>query len=188
MVTYDLEVQTIPPVRLDSVRLVAGRHNMISMEAPQGFLYIRTRRGTAYDRDRILVKKAGSEEVINIQEIGTVQKYLVGSYDLVIPIYPPMYVNGLEIQQSRTTSLEIPAPGYVSFLTGQPGSGSLYYLSSGDQEWVLNFLENTKNQAYHLQPGQYRAIFRRNDQKSSSSTQVRDFRVREGSPETIRFY
>ena len=145
MVTYDLEVQTIPPVRLDSVRLMAGRHNTISIDAPQGFLYVRTRRGSSYDRDQFLVKQAGKQEIINIQETGTVGKYLVGTYDLLIPIYPKMEVKGVVIKQSNTTTVEIPAPGYITFNTGQRGAGSLYQLSpSGEQIWVMNLLENTK--------------------------------------------
>ncbi|MCK5066608.1 MAG: VWA domain-containing protein [Bacteroidales bacterium] len=189
MVTYDLEVQTIPSVRLDSVRLMAGRHNTISIDTPQGFLYVRTKRGNSYDRDQFLVKRAGEQEVINIQETGTVGKYLVGSYDLLIPIYPKMKVHGVEIRQSNTTTVEIPAPGYVTFNTGQRGAGSLYQLDpSGQQSWVMNLLENTRTQGYYLQPGSYQVVFRRNDHKSSSFTKIRNFTVKEGSPQTIKFY
>jgi len=189
MVTYDLEVQTIPPVRLDSVRLAAGRHNTISVDTPQGFLYVRTRRGNSYDRDQFLVKLAGEQEVINIQETGTVGKYLVGRYDLLIPIYPKMEVLGLEIKQSNTTTVEIPAPGYVTFNTVQLGAGSLYQLDrSGQQTWVMNLLENTRTQRYYLQPGYYQVVFRRNDHKSSSYTTIRNFTVTEGNPQTIKFY
>jgi Ca-activated chloride channel family protein len=189
MVTYDLEVQTIPPVRLDSIRLLAGRHNTISIDTPQGFLYVRTRRGKSYDRDQFLVKRAGEQEVINIQETGTVGKYLVGTYDLLIPIYPKMEVHGVEIKQSSTTTVEIPTPGYVTFNTGQRGAGSLYKLDpSGQQTWVINLLENTKTQGYYLQPGTYQVVFRRNDHKSSSHSTIRNFTVREGSPQTINFY
>lgn len=189
MMTYDIGVQTIPPVRLDSVRLVAGRHNTISVYAPQGYLYVRTKRGNSYDRDQVLVKRAGEQELINIQEIGTVGKYLVGSYDLLIPIYPAMEVLKLEISPGNTTTVVIPAPGYVTFSTGQPGAGTLYQMmGSGEQKWVMNLLENTRVQAFYLQPGSYRVVFRRDDHKSSSYTRVRDFTVKEGKPETIKLY
>jgi len=189
MVTYDIGIQTIPPIRLDSIRLVAGRHNTISVDAPQGYLYVRTKRGNAYDREQVLVKSAGDQELINIQEIGTPEKYLVGSYDLVIPIYPVMEVMGLEVSQSNTTTVEIPAPGYVTFNTGQPGAGTLYQMNaSGEQLWVMNLQENTRSQSYYLQPGQYRVVFRRDDHKSSSYSTVKDFTVKEGIPESIKFY
>ena len=189
MVTYDIGLQTIPPIRIDSVRLVAGRHNTIEVDAPQGYLYIRTRRGNAYENEQVLVKRAGEQELVNIQEMGSLDKYLVGSYDLLLPIYPVMEIHGLEITQSNTTTVEIPDPGYVTFNTGQPGSGSLYQmLGPGEQKWVMNLLENTRVQSYNLQPGSYRVVFRRNDHKSSSHSMVKDFRVREGRPETIRFF
>ncbi len=189
MVTYDIGIQTIPPIRVDSVRLVAGRHNTISVDAPQGFLYVRTKRGNAYDRDQVLVRRAGDQELINVQEIGSLEKYLVGSYDVLIPIYPVMEVHDLEISPGHTTTLEIPAPGYVTFNTGQPGAGTLYQMQpSGEQLWVMNLLENTRSQSYYLQPGQYRVVFRRDDHKSSSYTMVKDFTVKEGTPASIKFY
>jgi len=187
--TYDLVAQTIPPVHFDSVKLVPGRHNTISMETPQGYLYVRTKRGKAYEHEKMLVKKAGEPETINIQEIGNVGKYLVGNYDLEIPIYPLMKLKDVEILQSKTTTVEIPAPGLVTFSSQQSGSGSLYQLDdSGDQIWVLNLLEKTNTQEFFLQPGIYRVIFRRGDLKSTAYSLVRDFVVREGGTESIKLY
>ena len=189
MVTYDIGLQTIPPIRIDSVRLEAGRHNTIEVDAPQGYLYIRTRRGNAYDNEQVLVKRAGEQELVNIQEMGTLDKYLAGTYDLLIPIFPVMEIHGVEITQSNTTRVEIPDPAYITFNTGQPGSGSLYQmLGPEEQKWVMNLLENTRVQSYYLQPGSYRVVFRRNDHKSSSYSMVKDFTVKEGRPETIKFF
>jgi Ca-activated chloride channel homolog len=189
MSTYNMVAQTIPPVRFDSVTLVPGRHNTIEMDAPQGYLFVRTSRGKSYEKEKILVKKAGDSRTINIQEIGNVGKYLVGSYDLEIPIYPLMEVKDVEIRQSYTTTVEIPAPGLITINSKQPGVGSLYQLtSSGNQIWVLNLLEDTKSQEFLLQPGRYRIIFRRGDLKSTSDSMVRDFVVREGTPGTINFF
>lgn len=189
MSSYNVVAQTIPPVKLDNVELVPGRHNIIGLDTPQGYLHVRTSRGTAYDKEKILVRRAGDHQTINIQEIGNVGKYIVGHYDLEIPIYPLMIVRDVEILQSSTTTVEIPAPGVVTFSSPVPGAGALYQLSpEGDQIWVLNFLERIKSQVFHLQPGTYRAIFRRNDLKSTSFTVVRDFEVDQGSSENIKFY
>jgi hypothetical protein len=53
---------------------------------------------------------------------------------------------------------------------------------------VMNLCENTRVQSYNLQPGTYRVVFRRDDHKSSSYSMVKDFIVREGRPETIKFF
>ncbi len=187
--TYRVKAQTIPPSILDSVKLTPGRHNIIGMDAPQGFLLVRTKRGTAYDQEKILVKKAGEHQTINIHQMGNVGKYLVGKYDLEIPIYPLMIVKDVEVIQSYTTTVEIPAPGFVTFSAKQPGAGALYQLNpEGDQRWVMNLLESRKSQGYYLQPGSYRVVFRRADLKSTAFSVVRDFEVGEGSSEIIKFY
>jgi len=187
--TYDIMAFTIPPVNFDSVKLIPGRHNTISLDAPQGYLYVRTSRGKSYDKEKILVKKAGETKTINIQEIGNVGKYLVGRYDLEIPIYPLMEVKNVEILQSYTTTVEIPAPGFVTFNTRQAGSGSLYQLlPSGKQVWVMNLLENKKSQGFYLQPGSYRVVFRHADLSSTSDSMIQDFVVLEGTPATVKLF
>jgi len=189
MSTYNVLAQTIPTSGLDSVKLINARHNIIGIDAPQGYLHVRTSRGKAYDREKILVKRANTSETINIHEIGNVGKYLVGKYDLEIPIYPLMIVEDVEIQQSYTTTVEIPDPGHVTFSAQQPGAGALYQLTpNGDQIWVMNLLENRKSQNFYLQPGTYRVVFRRADFKSTSFNLVRDFKVDPGSSEAIDFY
>jgi Ca-activated chloride channel family protein len=188
MSTYDLVVQSIPEVRLDSIKLTNGRHNIIAVDAPQGYLHVRSSRGRAYDKEKILVKRHGEPGTINIQEMGMVGKYLVGKYDLEIPIYPLMIVEGVEVLQSYTTTVDIPAPGFVSFSSLQNGVGTLYQMTkSGEQKWVLNLPENTRNQGYHLQPGSYRIVWRRSDLHAASFTVVRDFKVEQGSYEVIKF-
>jgi Ca-activated chloride channel family protein len=187
--TYRVIAQTIPPVKLDSVKLITGRHNTIGMDAPQGYLLVRTSHGKAYDKEKILVRRAGEHTTLNIQEMGNLGKYLVGSYDLEIPIYPLMIVEDVEIRQSYTTTVEIPVPGYVTFASKQPGSGALYQLSpGGDQRWVMNLPEKKKVQGFYLQPGSYRVIFRRADLKSTDLTVVKDFNVNSGTSITLNFY
>ncbi len=188
MSVYDLQVQSIPPVELDSISLISGRHNIIPVDAPQGYLLVQSKQGRAYDKEKILVKKAGEPGTINIQEMGKVGKYLVGTYDLEIPIYPLMIVEGVKVLQSYTTTVDIPAPGYVSFSSLNTGVGTLYQMTrEGAQKWVLNLPENSKNQGYHLQPGSYRVVWRRSDLNSSGYSVVRDFKVESGSYEVVKF-
>jgi len=186
--TYRVVAQTIPPVSADSVKLITGRHNTIGLDAPQGYLVVKTSRGESYGNEKILVKKANDPATINIQKMGNMHKYIVGKYDLEIPIYPLMIVEDVEIRQSYTTTVEIPAPGFVTFRAQQPGAGAIYQLTEeGKQVWVLNLGLNTRSQGYYLQPGSYRVVFRRSDLRSSSYSEVRDFDVDPGSSETIEF-
>ncbi len=186
--TYRVVAQTIPPVSADNVKLVTGRHNTIGLDAPQGYLMVKTSRGQAYDNEKILVKKAGDSSTINVQKMGQLNRYIVGRYDLEIPIYPLMIVRDVEIRQSYTTTVEIPAPGFVTFRAPQHGAGAIYQVTpEGEQRWVVNLGEQSNSQGYYLQPGSYRVIFRRSDMKSSSNSQVREFEVNPGSSATIEF-
>ncbi len=186
--TYNVMAQTIPPVSVDSVTLITGRHNTIGIDAPQGFLLVKTNRGQAYENEKILVKKANDPKTINVQQMGNPGKYIVGKYDLEIPIYPLMLVEDVEIRQSYTTTVEIPQPGYVTFSALQPGAGALYQMTKDEnQVWVMNLQENAKSQGFYLQPGSYRVVFRRADLRSTNFSQVRDFNIESGKSETINF-
>jgi len=181
--SYRVVAQTIPPVSADSVSLSAGKHNHIGMDAPQGYLFVRTTNGKAYDNEKILVKRAGSDKTINVQFMGTVEKYLTGKYDLEIPVFPFIKLQDVEILQSYTTTVDIPEPGLLtinSAITG--GYGSLYQLSKeGDQTWVANLRAGVKTQRLYLQPGTYRVVYRRADFKSSSYSLIRDFKIDSGT-------
>ena len=38
LATYKLKVHTIPPVYVDTIRITAGKHTIIGVDAPQGYL------------------------------------------------------------------------------------------------------------------------------------------------------
>ena len=186
--TYRVMAQTIPPVSIDSVTLTTGRHNTIGLDTPQGFMLVKTSGGKAYDNEKILVKMANDPNTINVQVMGALGKYLVGNYDLEIPVYPIIKLEDVEIRQSYTTTVEIPEPGVATFSAERPGAGSLYQMTrEGDQIWVVNLRENIKSQQLYLQPGTYRIVFRRADLKSTSYSVVRDFNIEPGKSQTIKF-
>lgn len=186
--TYNVVAQTIPPASTDTVRLVAGRHNHIGIDAPQGYLLVKTKAGKVYQNEKILVKKARDHKTINVQFMGTSAKYLVGNYDIEIPVFPLIYLSDVEIRQSYTTTVEIPEPGLVHISSRKPGYGSLFLMTpEGNQEWVLNIREGIIQQDYYLQPGSYRIVYRQADLKSTSFTQIRDFNIRPGLTELVEF-
>jgi Ca-activated chloride channel homolog len=186
--TYRVVAQTIPSASADSVRLTAGRHNHIGIDAPQGYLLIRTARGSVYRNEKILVRRAGDPRTINVQFMETSEKYLVGYYDLEIPVFPIINLRDVEIRQSNTTTVEIPEPGMVHIAAKRPGYGSLFLLTAdGKQEWVLNIRNNVIRQDYYLQPGKYRIVYRQAEMKSTMQSQIRDFVIRPGLTEMVEF-
>ncbi len=185
---YTVVAQTIPSTSTDSVRLIAGRHNQIGIDAPQGFLLIRSAKGNVYRNEKILVKRSGDPRTINVQFMETSEKYVVGKYDLEIPVFPLIYLRDVEIRQSYTTTVEVPEPGMVHISSRKPGYGALFQLTpEGDQKWVLNIRPGVNRQDYYLQPGSYRIVYRQADLKSTMQTQVRDFGIRSGLTELVEF-
>lgn len=185
---YRVVAQTIPPMSTDSVKLLIGKHNHIGIDAPQGYLFVRTTGGKAYDFEKVLVKRAGAPKTINVQQMGTIEKYIVGTYDLEIPVYPLIFLEDIEIRQSYTTTVDIPEPGLLTIVARKPGYGAIYQVTpEGDQVWVLNINSGIAKQQYYLQPGSYRLIFRESDLRSTIFTQIRDFEIDPGMTETIDF-
>ncbi|MFC2079951.1 VWA domain-containing protein [Bacteroidota bacterium] len=186
--TYNVVAQTIPPSFTDSVKLVAGRHNHIGIDAPQGHLLIKIKSGKEYQNEKVLIKRAGQHETINVQFMGTSERYIVGNYDLEIPVFPLIYLKNVEIRQSYTTTVEIPEPGMVHISTRKTGYGSLFLLTpEGDQEWVLNLRSGISQQNYYLQPGNYRIVYRQADLKSTMFTKIQDFKIKSGLTEMVEF-
>ena len=53
---YDITVHTLPPVKKDNLEIVAGRHNIVAMDAPQGSLKLRVDGSLGYKRLQCVVK------------------------------------------------------------------------------------------------------------------------------------
>jgi Ca-activated chloride channel family protein len=186
--TYNVVAQTIPPAFTDSVRLIAGKHNHIGIDAPQGYLLIRSSGGNVYQNEKVLVKKANHHETINVQFMGSSERYIVGNYDLEIPVFPLIYLEDIEIRQSYTTTVEIPEPGMVHISCRKTGYGALFQMTpEGNQEWVLNLRSGVSKQDYYLQPGSYRIVFRQADLKATMFTKIHDFEIRSGLAEMVDF-
>ncbi len=182
LVTYKMVVNTIPPVVVDSFKVVPGKHTIIAADVPQGSLIITSQGlGNLYRDLIILVRKAGDSKTLNVQKLGETVKYLKGNYELEIPILPRLVVKDVSIKQSSTTTVEIPRPGLLTILSLTPGYGSLYVSRENGLEWIDNFNASTKNESVILQPGQYLLVFRAQNVKESIYTIKKSFEIKSGS-------
>lgn len=187
LLTYRLVVHTLPPVSVDSVKLVPGKHTVIPLEAPQGYLSVKTIKGKAYDGVTFLVKQQGKDYTLNYQSIGQVEKYLIGKYELEIPIIPKLLIPEAEVLQSHTTTIEIPQPATVSFASVSAGFGSIYIFREKEQIWIYNLHPALRQQTILMQPGFYRVVFRPAASTESLFTVTKDFEARAGESITIEF-
>jgi Ca-activated chloride channel homolog len=186
---YRMQVHTLPPVDVDNIKLIPGKHTIIAADVPQGSLVLKVSDPVQYRGMEYIVRKAGEMNTLNMQRMYSEEKYLIGKYDLEVPILPRLYLYNVDIKQSHTTTIEIPRPGLVTLLRSSVGYGSLYQvISSKEENWVCNLETTVKNESVQLQPGKYRVVFRALNAKQTLYTVNKVFEVRSGSSEVVQLY
>lgn len=189
VLSYDIMVNTIPPVYVKSIDLEGGEHNVINIKTPQGFLELKQNGHTEYAGGvKALIKKSGSNQIIHVQKVVEKEKYLVGKYDLEVLTLPRVYIKDVAINQSISTPIQIPGPGIVNVTSGIAGYGSLYVLDEkGQQDWVINIGEKTR-ETLALQPGNYKLVFRAKNAAGSKFTEIKTFTIQSGSTINLKLF
>jgi Ca-activated chloride channel homolog len=189
LVTYDIVVHTIPPVGKDSVKIISGRHNTIGIDAPQGNLAFKATGNATLKYLPCLVRKAGSYDIINVQQFDQVEKYIIGKYDIEILCMPRISVKDVDVQQSYTTSVEIPMPGIAVIQTTTNGYGSVYVENKSGLTWLYNLKDSPQHQeTLYLQPGSYRVVFRSKYSNKAFYTIDKAFTVESGQTVNVKLY
>lgn len=189
LVTYKLRVNSIPPVYLDSFKVHVGKHTTLAVDCPQGKLLVKVDGGAQYRGLQYIVRQAGNLETLNVQEINMEENYLVGKYDVEIPVLPRIYVDNIEVNQSTTTTITIPRPGILNLIKSASGFGSIYIRRSpADEEWVTNINNKVKNETIILQPGVYRVVFRAQNAKQTLYTINKTVEIKSGSAQVLNLY
>jgi len=189
LLTYDIVVHTIPPVRKDSVKLTSGIHNTIGIDAPQGFLTFRTGGTSTIKNLPCIIHKAGSHEIINVQEFEQTEKYLIGSYDIEILCLPRIEVKDVTVAQSHTTTVDITLPGIAVIQKSTNGYGSLYIEEKDNLTWIYNLKDTPQQQeTLFLQPGNYRIVFRSKFSNKASYSIDKSFEVLPGQTVNVKLY
>lgn len=182
---YDLVVHTIPPKRKNDIELVPGTHNIIAVASPQGDLELKMNGFNEYKDLKAIVRKGNEMKTLNIQDFNKVEKYIVGSYDLEILTLPRTYIKDVNIDQSYTTTIQIPQPGIASINKGAKGYGSIFKENGDVLEWVCNLSKINTRESIVLQPGNYRVVFRPINAKLSIYTEDKHFEIISGQSTTV---
>lgn len=189
LITYNLVVHTIPPVSYDSITLTPGKHTIIGVDAPQGYMQLKMAgTGVASKGLQCLVHPKGKKDILNLQYFGQTEKYLTGSYDLQVLTLPRLAIPDVEIKQSHTTTIEIPEPGIAVIRKYFNGYGSLYLEDKNKLNWIYNLDENLTQETLYLQPGNYRVIFRPKTSRRALYTIENKFTVESGKTTDVVLY
>ncbi len=190
LLQYDIVVHTIPPEKLEKVSLTPGKHTIIALETPQGFLDLKMDARDKTVRDlKCIVRQNGKTETLNVQQFPQVEKYITGTYDLEVLSLPRIYIDDVEIKQSHTTTIEIPLPGIAVIEKKANGYGGIYLEENNELKWVYNFRDNAEQrETIVLQPGTYRAIYRSKFTSKSALTIEKTFKVESGISVNVKLY
>lgn len=187
--TYKMVVHTIPPVEKTGIVLVPGKHNIIAVDAPQGYLNLKMSGSTDYSKNlNCIIRRNEDMQTLHIQNFNTTEKFIVGKYDLEILTLPRIKVSKVDIAQNKTTYIEIPQAGSVFIAKPSEGPGSLYVEEQNKMVWVCNLTSNLTNENIILQPGRYRVEFRPKNAKETIYTIEKMFKVESGTSTAIKLY
>jgi Ca-activated chloride channel homolog len=176
-VTYKMVVHTIPPQVKENIVLQKGKHNIIPLDAPQGYLTVQTEGANVYKSLSLIVRKSGEMNTLNVQEVGLSDKYITGKYDLEILTLPRIKLQNVEVKQSSTNTIKIPSAGTFGVNKGGLGIGSIYLENGKKLEWVCNLNETQETEVFYLQPGNYRVEFRLKTQPESEKSVEKKFTI-----------
>jgi Ca-activated chloride channel homolog len=186
LVTYDMVVHTVPPVKVEKIKIHPGRHNIIAADTPQGSLSLSVGGRTQMNYS-VIVRKAGKMETLTIQKFAETTKYIIGKYDIEILSMPRIIVKDVEIKQSHNTKVEIPGPGIAVIRLPSPGFGKLFEEKGNELVEVYNLRDGVLNETLYLQPGSYRVVFRSRASTSTVFSLEKRFTVESGSTTTVNF-
>jgi Ca-activated chloride channel family protein len=129
----------------------------------------------------------GKCETINVQQSNQTDKYIVGKYNVELLTLPRKTIT-VDVSQSTTTTIDVLAPGNLSYSTKVDVVAQLFALETeGKDEWVCNLDTSNKSGMLQLQPGKYKIVYRYLNKLSSKDTSFSEFTISSNKTTTIYF-
>ncbi|MFB6305432.1 MAG: hypothetical protein ABEH43_00305, partial [Flavobacteriales bacterium] len=187
MVDYKVVAHTIPPTSNDSVRLEPGIHNLIPIDAPQGFLEIKTKGSDDLLKNvSCIIRKDNEMKTLNVQKVeGGRSKYITGTYDIEILSLPRKKIENVRIDQSRTTTVTLDQPGIVNLNFSSTVIGKILKKEKGKLERVCTLKKNSTDMNYKLLPGNYKIVYRAKHAREIIFSKEKDFTIRSGKTTSL---
>lgn len=187
---YTIIANTIPQKKVQNISLNIGTHNVIPIDAPQGALTIKRGGGIYNNNDKVkcIVRQGESMSTLHVMSLNTVEKFIVGEYDLEILTLPRTYFSKVKINQTLTKSIDVEDAGMVKINMSEFGDGCILMENGKELKWVCNLMYNLTRQEFVLQPGVYHVTFRGKSLKQSIYTIEKKFTVKSNQLITVDLY
>ena len=151
---YDLQVNTTPQIIKKNIELKSAQHNIINVDASQGNLQINCKSPTV----KCLVREDHGTEIIFVQDVNSIHRYLSGVYDVEALTLPKTIFKDTKISENQTNKIDIAQPGTVDMNYKKEVTGAIFVVREGGElEWVIDLAGISH---FTLQPGKYRVVYR----------------------------
>ncbi len=184
--TYDVVVHSLPPVKLDEVKLSPGKHTTRAVDAGQGTLQVKITGLMKYNNLKIIVH-GKNNEIINVQDINTAKKYLTDTYSLDVLTLPVTHFDNVEISQSKIKLIDIPAPGSLIVNSSKLGHTIVYSADGPRLEKVHTFNPDILRETLIIQPGNYLVVYREKINANSFETKERVVKINSSMTTNVIF-
>ncbi len=183
---YRMVVHTLPPVVRENIDVTPGKHTIIGVDAPQGQLMVKVDGLTNYNNLQFIVRKQGSNQTLHVQEAGTKEKFIVGKYDVEVLCLPRMVFRDVSVDQSTTTTIQLPQPGkLIVNCQLQDYYADIYQMVRNELVWVYKLPVEKRSHQIVMQPGDYKIVYRAKGASRSSHTFERVFKITSGMASNI---
>ncbi len=186
--TYRVVAHTVPASVRENVTLKPGIHNIIGLDAGMGTLLLKMGGGPP-DAQQIscIVRRAGEMNTLLAQEVGSTQRYRVGTYDLEVLTLPRLLIPDVHVEQGRTTEIVVPRTGVLNVQPSAPGPGAIFQKKGDVLEWVADLDAAALRNQFRLLPGTYQVTYRSGSARRTELTLTKDIVIESGRSATINF-
>ena len=183
---YEVTIHTLPPISINNVKLVPGKHTQKAVDAGQGTLQVKITGLMKYNNLKIIVH-GKSNEIINVQDINTAKKYLTDTYSLDVLTLPVTHFDNVEISQSKIKLIDIPAPGSLIVNSSKLGHTIVYSADGPRLEKVHTFNPAILRETLIIQPGNYLVVYREKINANSFETKERAVKINSSMTTNVIF-
>ena len=183
VISYKVVAHTIPAVSVDSIILTPGKHTTIPISTPQGELEIKMNSKINY---QYIIRPAGIDTTLHVQDINSIEKYLIGNYDIELLTLPRKKFLDVAISQSAKTTYVIPTPAIVNIILPSRGYGGVFLQNKDKVEQIYYFKANKLQHKLTLLPGNYKVVFRSKSAKQYIYTNEKSFKLKSGETKLIK--
>jgi len=187
--SYDLVINTVPPLRQPNLAIKPGRANVLNFRTPQGYLVLQNPAisPNPYGTVQAVVRAQNGVEVGAFPS-GTKQKLLAGNYEVEL-LTLPRTIRRISVRQGQETTVTYAAPGTLNITSDLKGYGSIYQLNDDEsQTWIYNLPEGSSKVNLPMQPGAYRLVYRTKTSNGSKYTAVRNFSIRSSQTSSVAIF